>query len=121
MNPSKAEVERYFEENKCYSKDYCVYYMRRNTGMLFGQIFNVPWFVTPKFILYTTTPFNYYHDINHDDNDFHTYTWIDTRDGRLVYNAVTGEYVKEIDDKEDPAKTYAKEMGDLVEELKRSS
>ena len=64
-SPTKAEVERYFEENKCYSGDYCVHYMRRTTGMLFGQIFDIPtWWIAPNFILYTTTPFNYYHDIN---------------------------------------------------------
>ena len=126
LSPTKAEVERYFEENKC---TYCsgdaygeVYQMRRNTAMLFGQIFDIPvWWILPNFILYTTTPFNYYHEISHGENEFHTYTWIDTREGRLVYNAVNGEYVKKIDDKEDPAKKWLEDMDKEVEELKRLS
>ena len=43
--PTKIEVERYFEENKCV---YCsgeaygeVYQMRRQTAMLWGQIFRI--------------------------------------------------------------------------------
>lgn len=115
VTPTKAEVERYFEENKC---TYCsgdvygeVYRMRRDTGMLFGQIFDIPiWYLLPKFTLYSTTPFNYYHDISHGEDEFHTYTWVDTREGRFVYNAVTGEYVKEIDDKEDPTKKWIDDM-----------
>lgn len=125
-SPTKAEVERYFEENKC---TYCsgdaygeVYRMRRNTGMLFGQIFKIPvWWIFPNPVLYTTTPFNYYHDINHSEYEFHTYTWVDTRDGRFVYNAISGEYVKEIDDKEDPAKKYFEDMDRKAEELERLS
>ena len=106
MNPSKAEVERYFEENSCVSQDYCVYYMRRNTAMLLGQIFEVPsWFI-PKFILYTTTPFNYYHEVDHAEDEWYIYTWVDTKDGRFVYNAVNGEYVKEINNKKDPARVW---------------
>ena len=122
-SPTKTEVERYFEENKC---TYCsgdaygeVYQMRRQTAMVWGQIFRIPWWwIPPNFILYTTTPFNYYHDITHGEDEFHTYTWVDTREGRFVYNAVSGEYVKEIDDKEDPMKKYYEEQ---VEELKRLS
>ena len=109
--PTKIEVERYFEENKCV---YCsgeaygeVYQMRRQTAMLWGQIFRIPsWWMPPNFILYTTTPFNYYHEMTHGEDEFHTYTWVDTREGRFVYNAVSGEYVKEIDDKKDPMKKY---------------
>ena len=110
-SPTKTEVERYFEENKCI---YCsgdayreVYQMRRQTAMLWGQIFRIPWWwVPPNYILYTTTPFNYYHEMTHGEDEFHTYTWVDTREGRFVYNAVSGEYVKEIDDKKDPMKKY---------------
>lgn len=121
-SPTKAEVERYFEENKCYSGDYCVYYMRRNTANLWGQVFKIPvWWVLPNFILYTTTPFNYYHDIEleKDMGDYGTYTWIDTREGRFVYNAVNGEYIREIDDKEDPAKKWTEDMSNMIEDLKR--
>ena len=115
QSPKKAEVERYFEENKCIfcSGEYGgeVYQIRRQTAMLWGQIFRIPWWwIPPNFILYTTTPFNYYHDITHGEDEFHTYTWVDTREGRFVYNAVNGEYVKEIDDKEDPAKKYFEDM-----------
>ncbi|MBD3355441.1 hypothetical protein GF361_05700 [Candidatus Woesearchaeota archaeon] len=125
-SPTKAEVERYFEENACI---YCsgdaygaVYQMRRTTGMLWGQIFDIPiWWVLPNFMLYTTTPFNYYHEITHDEDEFSTFTWVDTREGRFVYNAVTGEYVKEIDDKEDPAKKWLEEQHKQIEELKRLS
>lgn len=125
-SPTKVEVERYFEENKCYScsgEPYGeVYHMRRQTAMLFGQIFRIPWWwIPPNPILYTTTPFNYYHDITHGEDEFSTFTWVDTRDGRFVYNAVTGEYVKEIDDKEDPAKKYFEDMDKKVEELERLS
>ena len=99
---------------------------RDKRAMLFGQIFNVPDLVSPKFILYsyplyTTTPFNYYHHINHSEDERYTFTWIDTRDGRFVYNAVNGEYVKEIDDKEYPLKKYNEDMDKKIEELKRSS
>jgi len=126
ISPTKAEVERYFEENKC---TYCsgepygeVYFMRRDTGMLFGQIFNIPvWWMAPNFILYKTTPFNYYHDINHNEDEFHTYTWVDTKEGRFVYNSISGEYVKEINDKEDPIKKYNEDMNKQIEELKRLS
>jgi len=117
-SPTKAEVDSYFEENKCYSGDYCVYYMRRQTAMLWGQIFQIPmWWMAPNFILYTTTPFNYYHDINHHEDEFHTYTWVDTREGRFVYNAVSGEYVKEISGNIDPAKAYSVEMDKYVEKM----
>ena len=96
--------------------------MRRNTAMLWGQVFNIPvWWVFPNFILYTTTPFNYYHDIEHSEDEWYIYTWIDTSEGRLVYNAVTGKYIKEIDDKEDPAKKWAEDMDKLAEDLKRLS
>ena len=123
ISPTQAEVERYFEKNKCI---YCsgdvygeVYQMRRTTGMLFGQIFDIPiWWVLPNFMLYTTTPFNYYHDISDEDDEFSTFTWIDTRNGRFVYNAVTGEYVKEIDDKEHPLIKYNEDMEKKIEELK---
>jgi hypothetical protein len=122
VSPTKAEVERYFEENNCIC---CsgepwgeVYRLRRETGMLWGQIFKIPrWWLLPKFILYTTTPFKYYNDINHDEDEFHTYTWVDTREGRFVYNAITGEYVKEIDDKEDPDMKYYLESNEQIEEL----
>ena len=93
--------------------------MRRQTGMLWGQIFKIPiWWVLPKFILYTTTPFNYYNDITHSEDEWYTFTWVDTSDGRFVYNAVSGEYVKEIDDKEDPAIKYANDMDEWAEILK---
>ena len=115
-SPTKAEVDRYFDENKCDSKEYCVYYMRRTTGMLFGQIFNIPiWWLPPNFILYTTTPFNYYNEVNHNDDEFHVFTWIDTKEGRFVYNAVDGKYVKEIDDNEDPARKYSNDMSKELE------
>jgi len=112
ISPTKAEVESFLEENSCVSQDYCVYYdMRRNTGMLFGQIFKIPaWWVFPNFMLYTTTPFNYYHDITHSEEEHYTYTWVDTIEGRFVYNAVSGEYVKEIDDEVDPAKIWLEHM-----------
>ena len=120
LNPTKAEVDRFFEENSCYSKSYCVYYeMRRNTAMLGGQIFKIPiWWVFPNFMLYTTTPFNYYHEMSHGEDDWHTYIWVDTRDGRLVYNAVSGEFIKEIDDKENPSKKYWQEMKDHVQKIR---
>lgn len=122
-SPTKAEVDRYFEENKCV---YCdgdvygeVYLMKRQTAMLWGQIFRIPlWWIAPKFILYITTPFNYYNDINHREDEFHTYTWVDTREGRFVYNAVSGDYVKEIDKTINPDVTYGKQMNDYFEKLK---
>lgn len=124
-SPTKAEVERYFEEDRCreikcpggpYGE---VYHMRRQTGMLWGQIFRIPvWWVLPNSMLYTKTPFNYYHEIAHSEDEFHTYTWVDTREGRFVYNAVSGEYVKEIDDQVDPAKKYLEELKDYVEMMK---
>lgn len=121
MNPSKAEVERYLKKNNCIYKDYCVYNMRRNTAMLWGQIFKIPvWWVFPNFILYTTTPFHYYHDLKLEENidDYWTYTWVDTRDGRFVYNAVTGEYIKEIDDKEDPWKKWNDDIDEMAKKIR---
>ena len=123
IEPSKAEVGRYFEKNKC---TFCsgdaygeVYQMRRQTAMLWGQIFKVPaWWVAPNFILYTTTPFNYYHEVNHGDGDWSTYTWVDTRSGRFVYNAVSGEYVKKISSTEDPMKKWGEDMEKEVQRLR---
>ena len=127
----RSEVERYFEENKCIycSGDYYgeVYQMRRQTAMLGGQIFRIPWWwIPPNFILYTTTPFNYYRDtelvtIGNNDETFHRYTWIDTWNERLVYDAVTGKYIKNINDKEDPAKKWFEEQRKQIEELERLS
>ena len=119
ISPTKAEVDRYFEKNKCFSEDYCVYYeLRRNTGMLGGQIFKIPiWWILPNFLLYTTTPFNYYHEIEHSEGDYYTYTWIDTKKGRLVYNAVTGEYIKEIDSAIDPTKKYFQDRDNEVKKM----
>ena len=120
-NPSKAEVERYLEENKCYYGDSCVYYMRRNSAMLWGQIFKIPvWWILPNFILYKTTPFHYYHDLELEKeiDDYYTYIWVDTRNGRFVYNAVTGEYIKEIDEKIDPWKKWNDEMNDSIQKIK---
>ena len=126
-SPTKAEVERYFEENNCIScsgEPYGeVYRLRRETGMLFGQIFKIPsWYLFPKFTLYTTTPFNYYRDmelapIGGGDETFHRYTWIDTRDGRLVYDAITGEHIKKISSKIDPAKASLEEEKEYVEKI----
>ena len=123
ISPTITEVEEYFEENKC---NYCsgdvygkVYQMRRETGMLWGQIFKIPtWWIFPKFTLYITTPFNYYHEIDHAIDEFHTYTWVDTRNGRLVYNAVTGEYIKEINKTINPIIKYHKDMDDYVHKMK---
>lgn len=126
ISPTQSEVERYFEENKC---PFCsgdaygrVYEMRRGTGMLFGQIFEIPrWWALPNFILYTTTPFNYYHDITHGEDEINTYTWVDTKQGRFVYNALTGEYVKEIDSKEDPTMKHFEDQNKQFEERRRLS
>ena len=123
INPTKTEIDRYFEENKC---NYCsgevygkVYHMRRTTAMLWGQVFEIPvWWIFPNFMLYTTTPFNYYHDINHGEDEFHTFTWIDTTEGRFVYNVLTGECIKEIDENENPNKKYHEDMDREVNKLK---
>lgn len=125
-SPTQSEVERYFEENKC---TYCsgdvygrVYQIRRETGMFFGQIFEIPsWWPFPRFTLYTTTPFHYYNDINHADDEFHTYTWVDTKQGRFVYNALTGEFIKEIDNKVHPVIKYNEDLHQYIEEQIRLS
>lgn len=122
ITPTKAEVERYFEGNKCIvcSGDYGgeVYVLRRHTAMLWGQIFRIPWWF-PNFPLLFSTPFHYYNDITHGEHEWHTYTWVDTRDGRFVYNAVKGEFVKEIDAKVNPAKKLAEDMDKQVKELQK--
>ena len=65
---------------------------------------------------------NSIYKITHGADEFHTYTWVDTRDGRFVFNAVTGVYVKELDDNEDPAKKYNEDISKQIkEELKRLS
>lgn len=55
-----------------------------------------------------------------DNDDFYTYTWVDTREGRLVYNAVSGEFIKEIDDKIDPAKAYFNQMNAVAQEMREA-
>lgn len=123
INPTKAEVERYFEENKCIvcsgDANGEVYVLRRNTGMLWGQIFRIPWWITPKVFFYISTPFNYYNDVTHGEDEFDTYTWVDTRDGRFVYNAVKGEFVKEIDAKVDLAKKSLEDNRKIAEEMRK--
>ena len=127
--PTKAEVDRYFEQNKCivcFGDAYGeVYHLRRQTAMLWGQIFQIqrkPWWVSlvwssSSYPLYSTTPFHYYNDITHDsDDEWHAYTWVDTKDGRFVYNAVKGEYVKEIDAKVDPAMKWIEDMDKMMKE-----
>ena len=123
LQPTKAEVDRYFDKNNCISSNMCVYYIRRDSGRLFGQVFNVPDLFTPKFVLYTTTPFHYYRDIELvtiDDGDetSYRYTWVDTRDGRLVYDAVTGKYIKKISSNIDPDKAYNEEMDKYVKKMR---
>ena len=127
ISPTKAEVDRYFEENECivcsgepYGE---VYRLRRQTAMVWGQIFRIqgrPWWWFSNYPLYITTPFNYYNDITHGEDEFHTYTWVDTREGRFVYNAVSGEYVKEIDDKVDPGRIYLEQMNAYAQKMRTS-
>ncbi len=124
LSPTKAEVDRFFEKSSCDSlpsqswyepKDLCSYHLRRHTTLLAGQIFSVPMFT----FLFVHTPFMYYHDmeLEKDTEDMNTYIWVDTKDGRLVYNAVNGEYIKEIDDKIDPARKHIQEQMDYVQKM----
>ncbi|MBU2633926.1 MAG: hypothetical protein KJ674_01650 [Nanoarchaeota archaeon] len=125
ISPTKAEVESFLEENSCDSRDVetwyeveelCVYHLRRHTTTLGGQIFNVPKYS----FLFVYTPFNYYHTMDHGEDERYTYTWIDTREGRFVYNAVNGEYIGEIDSREDPMKKYLQDMDDTVEKMRQA-
>ena len=124
LSPTQAEVERYFDENDCFDSSRCVYEIRRDSGMLFGQIYNVPDLFSPKFIYYVTTPFNYYQDIelvpigSSGSESWYRYTWVDTRDGRLVYDAITGEYIKKISGNINPAIAYSEKFDELVKEKK---
>ena len=128
VKPSKAEVDRFFEENRCELKnipaieggeEYCVHYLRRHTNSIWGQIN----FIKKYGFLFFNTPFHYYRDMelvttDEGDETFYRYTWVDTMDGRLVYDAVTGEYIKKISSNIDPAKAYYEEMDKYVEKMK---
>ena len=126
IKPTKAEVDRYFEENECivcageaYGE---VYRLRRQTAMLWGQIFQIqgkPWWWLSSYPLHSTTPFHYYNDITHNDDEWHAYTWVDTKEGRFVYNAVKGEFVKEIDAKVDPIIKLLDDMDKMVREMQK--
>ena len=125
-SPTKAEVERFFAENRCElqnisaldgGEQFCVHYLRRHSNLVWGQINSIEKYG----FLFFNTPFNYYHDMTHSEDEFYTFTWVDTKEGRFVYNAITGEYVKEIDDKEDPAKKWLEEQNKQIEKLKKLS
>lgn len=129
LSPTKAEVESFLEENSCnpyaietdYEEEhYCVYYMRRQTTLLWGQIYNIPvWWIFPNPILYIHTPFKYFSDFDPISKEFHTYTYVKTRDeGILVYNAVNGKYIKKVEDIQKHREKHLQDMEDLLQDLK---
>jgi len=96
ISPHSSDVSDFLKKDSLCSlaKDFddehwCIYYLRRHSTNLFGNIVSVPikpLFFIPNFFLYINTPFKYYTVFGNatDGMDDHAYTTVLTRDRDIL-------------------------------------
>lgn len=103
LQPTPTEVTNFLKENGCVGAPgeleedyyYCGRHLSRSTTLIFGNIYEIPWWFLPKIVLWFHSPFHpiTYYDMNDPEKD-RVYVFVKTSQKEYtVYDPYNGNYI----------------------------